>query len=441
MSAKVNQRPIDALITPIQQFINQEKSGGIVLGISVAIAILLANSPWSGYYFHFFEQSFGFVFNGESYLKFSLHHWINDGLMAIFFFVVGLELKREFIAGELSNTRKALLPIGAALGGMLFPACIYWLLNLHGDTGTGWGIPMATDIVFALGVLHLVGNRVPLSLKVFLMALAIVDDLAAVLVIAFFYTSDISIINLAIGLCFTIIMYAGNKIGIRNVFFYAIMGIGGVWLAFLLSGVHATIAAVIAAFTIPADVSIDEKLYSHKISDYLKTFNKIDPNNLPTLTNEQVHLLDEIKDTTNQAIPPLQRLEHAMHPFVSFIIIPIFVLANAGISLSGINFENLFGNNIFTGVSMGLLFGKVIGIVSFTYLLTRLKIAPASEGMSLKNLIGIGLLGSIGFTMSLFITSLAFTNEMYLVQAKAGIFTASIIGGVLGYWVLKRNKT
>ncbi len=436
---KVNQRPIDILLSPIQRFIHQEKSGGIILGFSVIIAIFLANSPWSAYYFHFLEQNLGFVFNGKPYLEFSIHHWINDGLMAVFFFVVGLELKREIIAGELSNPRKALLPIGAAIGGMLFPACIYWLLNPHGEAGQGWGIPMATDIVFALGVLYLVGNKVPLSLKVFLAALAIVDDLAAVLVIAFFYTSEISVINLIAGLCFTIIMYAGNKMGIRNVFFYAIVGIGGLWVAFLLSGIHATIAAVIAAFTIPADVRIDEKLYSHKIRDYLNRFNKIDPNNLPTLTNEQVHVLDNIKDTTNQAIPPLQRLEHALHPFVSFIIIPIFVLANAGISLSGINFDNLFGNNIFIGVSMGLLVGKVIGIVTFTYLFTRLKIAPASEGMNLKNLIGIGLLGSIGFTMSLFIASLAFTDEIYLIQAKAGIFTASIIGGTLGYFVLKRK--
>ncbi len=437
--SKAKQFSIDILINPIQRFIRNEKAGGIVLGVSVVIAFIIINSPWSEYYSHFLEQKLGLVFDGKPYLTFSIHHWINDGFMAVFFFVVGLELKREFIAGELSNPRKALLPIGAALGGMLFPACIYLLLNPHGEASQGWGIPMATDIVFALGVLYLVGNKVPLSLKVFLTALAIVDDLAAVLVIAFFYTSEISVLNLVIGLCFTVVMYMGNRMGVKNVFFYAIIGIGGLWIAFLLSGIHATIAAVIAAFTIPADVRINEKAYSLKIKEYLDNFNKIDPNHLPTLTNEQVHILDKIKETTNQALPPLQRLEHAMHPFVSFFIIPVFVLANAGISFSGISFENLFDSNVFAGVSLGLLFGKVIGIVTFTYLLIRLKVAPVSEGMTLKNLIGIGLLGSIGFTMSLFITSLAFTNEIYLIQAKTGIFTASIIGGTLGYWLLKKR--
>jgi NhaA family Na+:H+ antiporter len=188
---KEKQYPIDKMIAPVQQFINQEKSGGLVLGLSVVAALILANSPWAGYYFHFFEQTFGFTFNGEAYLTYSLHHWINDGLMAMFFFVVGLELKKEIIAGELADLRKALLPIGTALGGMVVPAAIYFSLNSSGVSEPGWGIPMATDIAFALGVLYLLGNRVPSSLKVFLMALAIVDDLGAVLVIAFFYTSDI----------------------------------------------------------------------------------------------------------------------------------------------------------------------------------------------------------------------------------------------------------
>ncbi len=436
---KRKQSPIYKLIGPIQRFIREDKASGIVLGVSVIVALLLNNSPWAASYAHFFEQTFGFVFNGESYLEFDIHHWINDGLMAIFFFVVGLELKREFIAGELSNPRKALLPIGAALGGMLFPACIYLLFNPTGEASQGWGIPMATDIVFALGVLYLVGSRVPLSLKIFLTALAIVDDLAAVLVIAFFYTSEISLLNLLIGLCFTLVMYAGNRAGIKNVAFYAIIGIGGVWVAFLLSGIHATIAAVIAAFMIPADVRIDESAYLYRMRKYLDKFSKMDPNNLPTLTNEQVHTLDKVKDITNQAIPPLQRLEHALHPFVSFVVIPIFVLANAGISFAGVDTETLFSGPVFFGVSLGLLLGKVTGIVTFTYLLIRLKVAPASEGMTFRNLVGIGLLGSIGFTMSLFITSLAFTDPMYAIQSKAGIFAASIIGGTVGYWLLKRK--
>src|SRR5690554_1615555 len=203
--------PIDKLNKPLQKFIQNEKAGGIVLGISVIIALIFANSPLSHAYHHFFEHKIGFQFDGKSFLEYSIHHWINDGLMAIFFFVVGLELKREIVGGELSNPRKALLPIGAAIGGMLVPAIIYFVLNPTGEAQNGWGIPMATDIAFALGVLYLLGNKIPLSLKVFLTALAIVDDLGAVLVIAFFYTSDISTLSLLIGLGFVLIMYIGNK--------------------------------------------------------------------------------------------------------------------------------------------------------------------------------------------------------------------------------------
>lgn len=438
--SKQKKYPIDKILYPVQKFIQYEKAGGITLGISVIIALFLANSPFAEQYFHFFEHKFGFQFDGKSYFEYSIHHWINDGLMSVFFFVVGLELKREIVGGELSNPRKALLPIGAAIGGMVVPATIYLLLNPVGEAHSGWGIPMATDIAFALGVLYLLGNKIPLSLKVFLTALAIVDDLGAVLVIALFYTSDISILSLSIGLSFAGVMYIANRLGVRSVIFYAVIGIFGLWTAFLLSGVHATIAAVIAAFTIPTDVRIKESAYLTKIQNYLNRFKSIDPNNkIPTLTNEQLHILDEVKNDTNEAIPPLQRLEHAMHPFVTFLIIPIFALANAGISID-VDTEQLFSTNIALGVGLGLLVGKVVGVVGFTLLLVKFKIAPFPEGMNVKNLFGLGLLAAIGFTMSLFITSLAFTNQEYMVQAKIGIFTASIIGGILGYMVLSRNK-
>lgn len=431
--------PFDKLNKPFQKFIQNEKAGGIVLGISVIIALIFANSPLSHAYHQFFEHKIGFQFNGKSYLEYSIHHWINDGLMAIFFFVVGLELKREIVGGELSNPRKALLPIGAAIGGMLVPAIIYFVLNPIGEAQNGWGIPMATDIAFALGVLYLLGNKIPLSLKVFLTALAIVDDLGAVLVIAFFYTSDISTLSLLIGLGFVLIMYIGNKMGVRNVLFYAIIGIVGVWTAFLLSGVHATIASVLAAFTIPADMKIKENLYITKIQSYLTKFKSIDPNDkIPTLTNEQLHILDEVKKDTNNIIPPLQRLEHAMHPFVTFLIIPIFALANAGVSVA-IDFEQLFSTNVALGVSLGLLVGKVVGVVGFTLLFVKLKIAPFPDGMNIRNLLGLALLAGIGFTMSLFITSLAFTNEEHIIQAKIGIFFASIVAGILGYLILNKQ--
>ena len=429
---------IDKVVYPIQKFIQNEKSSGLVLGMSVIVALILANSPWAHDYHHFLEHRFGFQWDGKTYLEYDLHHWINDGLMAVFFFVVGLELKREIVAGELSNPRKALLPIAAAIGGMLVPAAIYVAFNPAGEVQHGWGIPMATDIAFALGVLYLLGKRVPLALKVFLTALAIVDDLGAVLVIAFFYTSDISVSNLLLGFGFLVIMYLGNKAGMRSILFYAIFGIGGVWTAFLLSGVHATIAAVLAAFTIPANVKLSEDDYIRKIKNYLDRFQEADSNSkIPTLTNEQLHILDEVKSNTDKAIPPLQILEHSMHPMVTFIIIPIFALANAGVSLLDIDIKEIFSTNVALGVALGLLIGKTVGIFLFTWLCVKLRIASFPKGMNLKSLLGLGLLGAIGFTMSLFVTQLAFSHEAYKVQAKIGIFAASIIGGILGYMILK----
>lgn len=437
MKQKRRNYPIDTMVKPIHRFIQQEKSGGMVLGISVILALLLANSPWGHDYHHFFEQKFGFTFNGHNFFDFSLHHWINDGLMAIFFFVVGLELKREIVAGELSDIRKSLVPIFAAVGGMVVPATIYIALNPTGEVHSGWGIPMATDIAFALGVLFLLGNRIPLALKVFLTALAIVDDLGAVLVIAFFYTSEISVLSLGIGIFFLLVMYIGNKMGIRSILFYAIIGIIGVWTGFLLSGVHATIAAVLSAFMIPLDMKIDENNYIQKMEKYLSKFRKADSNSqIPTLTNEQLHILEEAKKDTSKIIPPLQQLEHSLHPFVTFIVIPIFALANAGVSVLDIKLDEIFNTNIALGVALGLLVGKVVGIVGFSWLCAKLKIAKLPEGMNFKSLLGLGFLGSIGFTMSLFVTSLAFTHEEYITQAKIGIFLASIIGGILGYYIL-----
>lgn len=432
--------PIDKFNKPIQKFIQNQKSGGVVLGISVVIALILANSPLANTYFEILKYNIAITFNNHSFIDLSILHWINDGLMAIFFFVVGLELKREFVAGELSSPRKAILPIFAALGGMIVPASIYFLLNSSGEMSNGWGIPMATDIAFALGVLYILGNKIPLSLKVFLTALAIVDDLGAVMVIALFYTSEISIISLGVGLLFASVMFIANRLGVRNVLFYAIIGIGGVWTAFLLSGVHATIAAVIAAFMIPVDVKTKEKDFLKKISKHLKLFMNIDPKDeIPTLTEEQVHYLSEIRKDTKDAMPPLQSLEYSLHPFVTFFVLPIFALANAGVSLA-INTEELFQTNVALGVSLGLLLGKIIGIVGFTMLLIKLKVASFPEGMNVKNLFGLSLLAAIGFTMSIFITTLAFESESYITQAKIGIFTASIIGGVLGYIILSRSS-
>jgi len=434
--------PIDKIHLPFQQFIRQEKSGGFVLGVSVILALICANSPWSEWYHQLFEHKLGFTFDGETYFEYALHHWINDGLMAMFFFVVGLELKREMISGELSRPRQAALPIIAALGGMIVPALIYFSLNPSGEVQHGWGIPMATDIAFALGVLYLLGDRIPISLKIFLTALAIVDDLGAVLVIAFFYTSEIHVLNLFIGLLFLCVMYFANRIGVKNIFFYAILGIAGVWMAFLLSGVHATIAAVLAAFMIPVDVRIKTKNYLNKINPLVDQIRKEDKQtHAHILSARQLHLLEEIKINTNKAIPPLQRLEHSMHTIVTFVILPVFALSNAGVSIIDIQLDSLFYSNVLIGVGLGLLFGKVIGVVGFTWLSIKLKIANYPKGMNIKNLFGLGLLATIGFTMSLFITNLAFTDQGYITQAKIGIFIASIIGGMLGYFILKKIQS
>lgn len=435
-----NRAPIDKVALPIQRFIKQEKSGGLILGISVVVALILANSPWREEYFSFFDQEFGLTFNGKSYLQFSLLHWINDGLMAIFFFMVGLELKREIIAGELSDFRKALMPVIAAIGGLVVPAVIYFAMNPVGEVHNGWGIPMATDIAFALGILFLLGDRIPLSMKVFLTALAIIDDLAAVLVIAFFYTSDISFMNLAIGFAFIMAMYIGNRAGVRSILFYAILGIGGVWIAFLLSGVHATIASVLAAFTIPADVKIKETVFMARINKLMKRFDEADPDDeVPTVTHRQLVILERMITDTKKAIPPLQHLETFLSPLVGFIIIPIFAVANAGVSLVDISMDNLFSTNVATGVALGLLVGKVVGIMGATWLFIKLGVTSFADDMDMKRLLGLSFLAAIGFTMSLFITQLAFDSEVYKTQAKVGIFVASIIGGVVGYRILKKQ--
>lgn len=428
--------PIDRwVINPIQKFINNSTTSGIVLFSSAFLAILISNSPWSEDYHHLWELDFSIGFNGHFITK-NLHHWINDGLMAIFFFVVGLELKREIIGGELKNPKNAILPIAAAIGGMLLPALIYLFFNSSGATSDGWGIPMATDIAFALGVLYLLGDKVPLSLKVFLTALAIVDDIGAVLVIAFFYTSDINFISLATGGVFMLILIFSNMLGVRNTVYYAIIGIGGLWLAFLMSGVHATIAAVLAAMTIPADVKVSEKIYTEKLQQLIAKFQKAKPNNNPTVTNIQLHIIEDIRIYSKRALTPLQRLEHSMHPFVAFVVMPIFAFSNAGVVLSGDMFAQL-NTSVFYGVFLGLILGKVLGVFGLVYLLVKLRWVSLPDGMNNTHLLGVGFLASVGFTMSLFIGGLAFVDKEYIAQAKMGVLFASIVASFIGYFIIK----
>lgn len=433
---QLKKEPVDRwVIEPIKDFINNSTTSGIILFSSAAIALIMANSPWSEEYHHFWQNSFSIGF-GEHVLTKSLHHWINDGLMAVFFFVVGLELKREIIGGELSNPKNAILPIVAAIGGMLFPALIYFFFNSSGPTLDGWGVPMATDIAFALGVLYLLGDRVPIQVKIFLTVLAIADDIGAVLIIAFFYTSNINTESLIVGAVFLGILIFANKMGVRNTLFFGIVGILGLWLAFLMSGVHATIAAVLAAFTIPANPKITEKGFYITLNHLLNEFKASKPNNYPTVTNEQMHILEEIGDYSKKALTPLQRLEHKMHPIVAFFIMPIFALCNAGVTIDSSVFSS--GISMVTlGVFFGLIVGKFIGVVGVTYLFHKMKWAILPEAITVKFLVAIGFLASIGFTMSLFISELAFDDVDFINEAKIGVLIASFLASILGYFMIK----
>ncbi|HNR07397.1 MAG TPA: Na+/H+ antiporter NhaA [Saprospiraceae bacterium] len=426
------------ILDPIQRFINNSTVSGLVLFSSALLALLLANSPWSDEFHHLWEHEFSIGYDGNIISK-SLHHWINDGLMAVFFFVVGLELKREIVAGELNELKKALVPVFAAIGGMALPALIYLYFNISSETASGWGIPMATDIAFALGVLYLLGDRVPLSLKIFLTALAIVDDLGAVLVIAFFYTSDINFTSLATGGVFMAVLIISNLIGVRNTLFYGIVGIGGLWLAFLMSGVHATIAAVMAAMTIPAKVKVSEAEYTYGLKRLMTRFEAEKPNNKPTVTENQLLILDDIRQFSIAALTPLQRLEHSMHPLVSFIIIPLFALSNASVVLSAEALLQVV-NPVFLGVFTGLLAGKVLGVFGITSVLIRLKWIQLPPGMNSRHLLGAGFLAAIGFTMSLFISNLAFEDPALVEQAKMGILFASLLASVIGYLIIRFSR-
>lgn len=434
--AMMRNDPIDRwFVNPMHRFLSNSSMSGIVLFSAALLALILSNSPWAESFHHFWEIHISIGF-GDRQLSKSLHHWINDGLMAVFFFVVGLELKREIISGELSNPRNAILPIAAAIGGMVVPAAIFLLMNPVGAAVRGWGIPMATDIAFALGILYLLGDRVPVSLKVFLTALAIADDLGAVLVIAFFYTSTINLENLLTGAGFLLVLIAGNRLGVRSTLFYGLIGIGGLWLAVLLSGVHATIAAVLTAFTIPARVKYDETTCGTRLDQLLAQFRAAHPNNSPTVTTEQLHILEEIRQVAKLALTPLQRLEHAMHPLVAFLIMPIFALANTGVSLSGESLMQLTGS-VTMGVFFGLVLGKMLGVVGAVVLFVRLRLALLPEGFTPRIVLGAGFLAGVGFTMSLFIAELAFVDKILVEEAKMGILLASLVSGLCGFFMIK----
>jgi NhaA family Na+:H+ antiporter len=374
--------------TPFARFFSSEAASGVVLMVCAIVALVWANSPWAATYDEIWHIPLA-IGTREHGIALSLHEWIGDGLMAVFFFLVGLEIKRELLDGELASARRAALPVAAALGGMIVPAALYAIFNGSSPGHAGWGIPMATDIAFALGVLALLGSRVPTSLRVFLAALAIADDLGAVLVIALFYTDTLSWAYLALGLGAVCIGGLGNLLGVRTAIFYVVIGVIA-WLGLLHSGVHATIAGVLTAFTIPA---------------------------------------------RGEEPSTLERMEHKLSPVVAFGIMPLFALANAGVTLALTDAAG--ATRVTLGVLLGLIFGKPIGITLFAWLSVRLGIAALPEG-SWRALRGVSLLGGIGFTMSLFVAGLAFGSTPLLAAAKIGIFAGSLVAGVSGWLALRR---
>ncbi len=430
------------LFNPLRSFVKKSSFSSILLFLSALSAVILANSPWNYGMQKFLNQTIGFTIGNFQIYK-PLLLWINDGLMSIFFFVVGLELKREILNGELSSPKKVIMPIVGAIGGLMVPALIfiYFTGSYSAEAARGWGIPMATDIAFALGVLYLLGDKVPIQLKVFLTALAIIDDIGAVLVVAIFYTAEISTMSLGIGALIFGLMVMLNLMGVRSVLIYAILGIGGLWIAVLLSGVHATIAAVVAAFAIPANRQINKSEYAENLNDLRLKFiqEKSNPQKPDLLTPNEQNILGEISRITNESISPLQRLETSMHGLVLFFVMPVFALANAGVNIDSYFVENLL-SPISLGIICGLVLGKVIGIYGFCMLGLKLRLYQMPEGITNRMILGVSLLAGIGFTMSLFITSLAFEDYTYIAQAKTGILAASSIAGTVGYLILKNTK-
>lgn len=429
-------RPVEGIIRPFKAFMEAQWAAGILLLSCSVIALVWANSPWAESYEHLWHIPVEIGF-GEARLSASLLHWVNDGLMVVFFFVVGLEIKREILVGELASPRQAALPIMAAIGGMAVPAAIYAALNWGQPSMSGWGVPMATDIAFALGVLALLSRGLPPSLFVFLAALAIADDLGAVLVIAIFYTSSISWVALAIAAALLLGMVALNSSGVRSPIPYAVLGVG-VWLAFLHSGVHATIAGVLAAMTIPVRTRIDSTQFlasSREILDHFE--DAAEESKESTIVNEKRYAaVEALENACERAQTPLQRLEHGLLPWVNFLILPIFALGNAGVSLGGDIGETL-ASPTSLGIVLGLVLGKQIGVLGFSWLSVKLGLASLPSGARWLHVWGVACLAGIGFTMSLFVAMLAFGTGDDLSRAKTGILLASLIAGVVGALVLR----
>ncbi len=433
------EKAFNRMSTPFEHFIHAQTTTGIILMFMTVVALILANTPLTESYAHFFHTKVNLTV-GTWQLSHTIHHWINDGLMATFFFIIGLEIKREILVGELSNIKVAILPILCAIGGMVLPAIIYIFINNSYESVTGWGIPMATDIAFAISALVLLGNRVSPALVTFLVALAIVDDLGAVIVIAVFYTEQIHLLPLTLAGVSFLIMVIFNRVGIHMILPYFIAGLF-MWFFMLESGVHATIAGVIAAMAIPSKPKFTPVDFTHSTKNLLDEYDYY-----PVATDHMMHerqkaILINIRDRIDAVGTPAARLEHDLHLPVSLIVIPLFALANAGISIDFSSIGGVMLTPVSIGIIAGLILGKVFGIFGVAWIAIKLKIAKLPEDSTMSQIFGISFLGGIGFTMSIFVAELAFLgNEVFIFQAKVAILAASLVSGLIGFFWLRYIK-
>ena len=425
------------VVRTAQAFVQVEASSGIVLLIAALVALIWANSPWSDAYFGFWQTPLS-IDVSLVHIEEDLQQLVNDGLMTIFFFLVGLEIKRELAHGELSDRRRALLPAAAALGGMIVPALIYTALNAGGPGSAGWGIPMATDIAFALGVLSLFNRRVPFSVKIFLLGLAIADDIGAIMVIAIFYTSQINLTALALaGAIFGGILLL-RRTGVRNIDIYTVAG-AALWVAVFESGLHATLTGVALGLLTPAQAFYRSGSFVSAANELVNRYREALARGS---ADEQQGLLGQIEVLSTGTEAPLDRLERQLHPWGSYAIVPLFALANAGVTISSDVAQAAVESPISLGTALGLLAGKPLGIFLFTWLAIRLGLSELPTGANWGHVIGVGMLGGIGFTVSLLITSLAFDEASLVDEAKLGVLVASALAGVIGFaflWLVSRR--
>lgn len=424
------------VLSPFERFLKRQSSSGILLLIAAIIAIVWSNSSYADVYFDIWniELNLG---SGALQVSEPLLHWVNDGLMALFFFVVGLEIKREVMAGELSTIKAVIMPLSAAIGGMLVPAMFFVLIEGNTEMAKGWGIPMATDIAFSLGILSLLGSRVPIGLKVFLTALAIVDDIGAILIIALFYNNDIQWFYLQVASILFLLLLIFNYFNLRIVSLYLFIGFI-IWFCFLKSGVHPTVAGVLVALTIPARRKINMQDFIKQTKSSLTKFKNAKwPNSEILLAKEQTSAIDSIAENVTKVQSPVTSLENSLSIFTAKLVMPIFALANASIVIVGSDFNLL--HRVTLGVGLGLLLGKVLGVSLFSWLSVRLGWAQLPAKVTWTQIIGVGFLAGIGFTMSLFITNLAYTDSEFINASKIGIVIGSLLSGAIGFAILKLN--